>query len=283
MLNIRKAVAGLGRKRKKPAADESTQKSQSAPEGGADDDHLPRTNALRFLRVEDVMVTRSDIMAVEIGTPIDDVMRIFRACKHSRLPVYRDNLDEPIGFLHIKDLVLDPTWLRKNSQTPITEQFVRKALVVPPSKRANVLLQEMQTERIHMALIIDEFGGVDGLVTIEDLVEEIVGEIEDEHDARSHVGWTKNDDGDYICAARLRLDTLEKECGVKLRTRKGNGHADTLGGFMVELHGQVPQSGYMIKHPDGHVFKILAADPRRIHKIQMTLSNHPGKDVKAST
>ena len=240
-----------------------------------------RASALGRVRVEDVMVPRSDIRAIELGTHLDEVMKAFRACKHSRLPVYHETLDSPRGFLHLKDLVLDPDWPLRNPRAPLTEHHARRALLVPPSMPADTLLREMQAERIHMALVIDEFGGVDGLVTIEDLVEEIVGEIEDEHDPRAKQGWMRVGVNLYNCDARTEIETLEEACGTRLRPSDWNDDADTLGGLVVALSGRVPQRGEVVTHPEGHEFEILEADPRRIGRIKLSVRQpeHEGAET----
>ncbi len=230
-----------------------------------------RATALASSRVRDVMVPRADIVAVDAGASRDEVMSAFRSCMHSRLPVFRESLDDPVGFLHLKDLFLDPDWPGANGDAPINEAQIRGALFVPPSMSADTLLREMQARRVHMALVIDEFGGVDGLVTIEDLVEQIVGEIEDEHDPEATRYWWKEFARVYRCRARTPVDDFEAHCGLRLRLEDEEDEVDTLGGLVVRLAGRVPLRGEVIPHPGGHEFVVLEADPRRIRMLRVTL------------
>lgn len=241
----------------------------TAEDGNGADVRALRLRTLGKLRVDDVMVPRADIVAVEESTSRQEVMTIFRTCKHSRLPVFRETLDRPLGFLHIKDLALDPNNGNGNS-TPL-EAFRHQPLLVPPSMSADRLLRDMQLQRIHMALVIDEFGGVDGLVTIEDLVEELVGEIEDEHDPTTVRSWTREGDNVFLCEARAPLDEFEEACGVSLTPGDFEAEPDTMGGLVFMLTGQVSTRGELITHPDGHEFEILEADPRRIHRMRITI------------
>ena len=227
--------------------------------------------ALAALRVRDVMVPRADIAAVDVDTTRAEVMEAFRSCKHSRLPVYRETLDDPVGFLHLKDLFLDPAWPRADGAGPVDAADIRRALFVPPSMSAETLLREMQARRVHIALVIDEFGGVDGLVTIEDLVEQVVGEIEDEHDPEATRYWWKESARVYRCRARTPVDDFEAHCGVRLRLDHEEDEVDTLGGLVVMLTGRVPLRGEVIPHPQGHEFVVLEADPRRIRMLRVTL------------
>ncbi len=241
----------------------------SARTGNGADAHALHIRALGKLRVEDVMVPRVDIIAVEENASREDVMNAFREGKHSRLPVYRENLDHPLGFLHLKDLALEPS-NGDEAPTPL-QDYRRNALLVPPSMSADRLLRDMQLQRIHMALVIDEFGGVDGLVTIEDLVEELVGEIEDEHDPTAVLSWSRESDYVYLCEARTPLGEFEEACGAALIPPDAEDEPDTLGGLVFMLTGQVPTRGELIIHPDGHEFEILEADPRRIHRMRITI------------
>lgn len=247
----------------------------ASPEPAADLGTLERK------RVEHVMVPRSDIKAVDIDSSADEIMQAFRACKHSRLPVYRETLDSPIGFLHLKDLALNPGWQEPNGPVPPARQHLRDPLLVPDSMSAAVLLREMQAKRIHIALVIDEFGGVDGLVTIEDLVEELVGEIEDEHDPQATQGWEQTAPGVFRCSARARIDDLEQATGTRLRPADQEEKADTIGGLVVVLTGRVPQRGEVIAHPDGHEFEILGADPHRIRSLKLSV-RQPDPDADAA-
>ncbi len=242
-----------------------------------------RATALASRRVRDVMVPRADIVAVEAEANRAEVIAAFRGCKHSRLPVYRETLDDPVGFLHLKDLFLDPDWPDKCGDAPIDKAQVRGALFVPPSMSAETLLREMQARRVHMALVIDEFGGVDGLVTIEDLVEQVVGEIEDEHDPEATRYWWKESARVYRCRARTPVDDFEEHCGVRLRLEDEEDEVDTLGGLVVMLSGRVPLRGEVIPHPGGHEFVVLEADPRRIRMLRVSLRAQDSRDGVDST
>ena len=230
-----------------------------------------RASALGSLRVEEVMVPRTDIVAVDSSATHEKVMRAFRDCKHSRLPVYRESLDDPLGFLHLKDLALDPDWMNASADSLLNPRHVRNALFVPPSMGADELFRDMQARRIHMALVIDEFGGVDGLVTIEDLVEEIVGDIEDEHDPTSTRSWWREDKNVYRSRSRTLIGEFEEACGVQLIPENGEDIPETLGGLVFMLTGRVPARGEVVAHPDGHEFEILEADPRRIRLLRVKL------------
>ena len=228
-------------------------------------------NLLGFneLRTEDVMVPRSDIVAVEESVALDDLVKAFREANHSRLPVYRETLDDPRGMVHIKDVV---GWI---AETPGAGQrgnfnlarIRREILYVPPSMPAIDLLLKMQASRVHMALVIDEYGGTDGLVTIEDLVEEIVGEIEDEHDEAERPDLVRRPDGLIDATARAEIGDLEDMLGLSLVSEEREDELDTLGGLVFDMLGRVPQRGEVVVHPAGVEFEIADADPRRIKRL----------------
>jgi len=229
-------------------------------------------NAARFdtLRVEDVMVPRVDIVAVEIETRLDELAARFVEGAHSRLPVYRETLDEPVGVVHIKDVIgplamalTDPDQGKKL----ILAEITRPVLYAPPSMRAADLLLRMQTRRAHMALVVDEFGGTDGLVTLEDLVEEIVGEIEDEHDQTEAPPIRARGVNTWDADARALIEDFEELTGRKLNLPEAVEDVDTLGGLVFALAGRVPERGEIIVHPDGVEFEVLDADPRRIKRL----------------
>jgi magnesium and cobalt transporter len=228
---------------------------------------------LREQRVIDVMIPRADIVAVAQDAPLADVIAAFEHGSLSRLPVYRDTLDDPIGFVHLKDIAL--TYGvgsgRAAKEFSLTEH-IRKALFVPPSMNIAALLQRMQAARVHMALVIDEFGGVDGLVTIEDLVEQIVGDIEDEHDSAELDQWSEEAPGIYAINARADLREFEEAEGVHLLLEDWEEDIDTFGGLVFMLTGRVPARGEVIAHPDGYEFEITDADPRRVKRLRMTLN-----------
>ena len=226
---------------------------------------------LRELRVIDVMVPRADIDGVDIEIPLDEVIGVFRRTHHTRLPTYRDTLDDPLGFIHLKDLALRFGFNGNGHHDIDLRPLVRPMLYVPPSMPIDALLQKMQGGRIHMALVIDEYGGVDGLVTIEDVLEQIVGDIEDEHDVADSFSFRREKEGVWICAARLEIPEFEKEAGVDLLSDELDEDVDTLGGLVFMLADRVPERGEVILHPDGHEFEVLDADPRRIKRLRVRL------------
>jgi CBS domain containing-hemolysin-like protein len=236
-------------------------------------------NLLKFggLKVSDVMVPRADIVAVEEMTPLDGLVAIFRDAQHSRLPVYRESLDDPIGLVHIKDVLPlveekgggGPPW----RDVPIPK-IKRDLLFVPPSMPVVDLLLKMQTARTHLALVIDEYGGTDGLVSIEDLIEEIVGEIADEHDVdEPHV--RRAEGGVYVADARVGLEEFTRETGITLTSEDNPEDVDTLGGLVVSVAGRVPLRGEIIALPSGYEFEVLDADPRRVRRVRIRPPIHP--------
>lgn len=227
--------------------------------------HMLR-NLLGFkdVRVEDVMVPRADITAVDEKTSLEGLGGLFTESGHSRLPVYKQSLDHPIGMVHIKDLVV--MLAGKAPKVPL-KALIRDILFAPPSMPALDLLLRMQASRSHMALVVDEYGGTDGLVTIEDLIEEIVGEIEDEYDDQDGPQIITRS-GDILEAqARLPIDQLEEKLGITLVDEDED--IDTLGGLVFTLAGRVPQRGEMIIHKNGIEFEVRDADPRRIKTLRI--------------
>ncbi len=245
-------------------------------------ERLMLLNILSFneLRVDDVMVPRADIIAVEESEPLPEVVKIFCKAAHSRLPVYRDTLDDPVGMYHIKDVIqlLEPGLAPADGNTELAARR-RPVLFVPPSMPAIDLLIKMQTSRIHLALVIDEYGGTDGLVSIEDLVEEIVGDLEDSPADQDAPGLLRHADGSFDADARLELEELQKELGVALLPEERAEDLDTLGGLVVGIVGRVPQRGEIITHPSGLEFEVLDADPRRIKRLK--IHNLPPKSDAA--
>ena len=236
-------------------------------------------NLLRFgeLKVHDVMVPRAEIVAVDETIGLADLLMLFREAQHSRLPMFRETLDDPTGLIHVKDVLglLEAEaggayCLSPNAR--ITE-LRRPILFAPPSMRALDLLLKMQASHTHLALVIDEYGGTDGLVSIEDIIEEIVGDIADEHDEIA--GGVKLDGDGYIADARMDLDDFKTENGHDFLVEDGEDEVerdiDSLGGLVVSLLGRVPQRGEIVNHPDGSEFQVLEADPRRVRKLRVTL------------
>jgi magnesium and cobalt transporter len=217
------------------------------------------------LNAGDVMVPRVDIVALDVDQPFSDVVRCMVEQGHSRVPVYRETLDDVIGFVHVKD-VLAPVADRRPARL---ERLLRKVLYVAPSLPILDLLVQMRQARTHIAMVIDEFGGIDGLVTIEDLIEEIVGDIEDEHDIPETPTLIERPDGSIIADARLPIDALEEQHGIELRPAGEEETVDTLGGLVFTLAGRVPKRGEVIVHPDGIEFEVLDADPRRVKRLRV--------------
>jgi CBS domain containing-hemolysin-like protein len=213
----------------------------------------------------DVMVPRVDIIALDVETPFPGVVKCMVEQGHSRVPVYRETLDDVIGFIHVKD-VLGPAAERTQTKLP---PILRKVLFVAPSLPILDLLVQMRQARTHIAMVVDEFGGIDGLVTIEDLIEEIVGEIEDEHDVTDGPSLTERADGTLIADARTPIEMLEERQGTRLRPVGEQEEVDTLGGLVSSLAGRVPKRGEVIAHPSGIEFEVLDADPRRIKRLRV--------------
>jgi magnesium and cobalt transporter len=219
---------------------------------------------LRERSAYDVMVPRADIVGVDADTKLDELIELFTKCGHSRLPVYRGRLDDVIGMVHIKD-VLAASRLDKPFQL---NRIVRRVLFVSPSMRVMDMLLEMRLKRTHMALVVDEYGGIDGLVTIEDLVEQIVGEIEDEHDRAVEPDMVVRPDGVIEADARTSIEEFEGVVGQVL-TEEEREDVDTLGGLVFFIAGRVPSRGELIAHPSGLEFEVVDADPRRIKWLRV--------------
>lgn len=235
--------------------------------------HAPQTPGignLRALRVEDVAIPRAEMVSAPVDIDLDALLALFRESGLSRLPVFKGTLDSPVGMIHLKDLAL-----RHGFNGPVEgfdlADLVRPVLYAPPSMPVGVLLQKMQTERIHMCLVIDEYGGVDGLVTLEDLIETVIGEIADEHDSEEETLFTQEGPGIYLAQARTPLDEFEAETGLELTGLADEDEVDTLGGLVFSLSGRVPVRGEVIKAPDGTEFEVVDADPRRIKRLRVCL------------
>ncbi|CAK0742511.1 Hemolysin C [uncultured Gammaproteobacteria bacterium] len=219
---------------------------------------------LRDRAVVDAMVPRADIIALDIETPMVELIGRMAETSHSRLPVYHDTLDEVIGVVHIKDVMM---CVSRNEPRELKD-LIRPVQIVAPSMPVLDLLIQMRQSRQHMALVVDEFGGIDGLVTIEDLVEEIVGEIKDERvDSAAPVLFARPD-GTLIADARLPIEDFELRVGPILADDERD-QIDTLGGLVVSLAGRVPGRGELLQHSTGMEFEILDADPRRIKRLRV--------------
>jgi CBS domain containing-hemolysin-like protein len=236
-------------------------------EGGGAEERTLLRNVLSVtdLHVDDVMVPNADIVALDADSTLDQVIAKFIEAGHSRLPVYRETLDDVIGMIHVKDLL--PYW---NGKQPFTlDPVLRKVLFVPPSVPVLDLLLQMRGTGLHMALVVDEYGGVDGLVTIEDLVEQIVGEIRDEHDEDEGPFLIDKADGSVEALGRCPVDELVKRVGRSLLDPEQEEQIDTLGGLVFSLVGRVPRRGELIPHPSGLQFEVLDADARRVKRIRI--------------
>jgi CBS domain containing-hemolysin-like protein len=238
---------------------------------------VSQARAFHDLRVEDVMKPRADIVAIEKACSFAGVVARFVEAEHSRMPVYKETLDEPVGVVHVKDvfkLLARKTRRPKPEDQVLQGRFhlVRPVLYVPASMRAAELLSLMQARQTHMALVIDEFGGTDGLVTLEDLIEKLVGEIADEHDEESDQGFAPivADDQGWIVDGRSPLAELEQTLdGADLAPEEVDEEIDTVAGMVTTLAGRVPQRGERIEHPGGFVIDVLSADPRRVKRVRI--------------
>ena len=228
-------------------------------------------NLLR-LSVQDVSIPKAEIVAVNDTISKEDLFDTFKNTALTRLPVYEGTLDSPLGFIHFKDFILKSSSNGDDSAF-IVKKILRTLLFVPPSMSVGVLLAKMQAERTHMALVIDEYGGVDGLVTIEDLIEQVVGDIEDEHDETNQKDWLLEKPGQYLATAKTSLREFNEETGLDL-TNEASIDAeeiDTFGGLVFILAGRVPVRGEIVPHPHGMEFEIVEADARRVKKLRLRL------------
>lgn len=270
---------------------------------------------LRFgaTRVEDIMVPRADVIAVDETELLRDLVVTFRDGGISRVPLYRETLDNPDGMIHIKDLFgwllqqgghIEADKSKKTNGSGKTNEKLSKldlsavdlmrpiaglklrrpVLYVPISMPAMNLLIRMQSTRNHMAVVVDEYGGTDGLVTIEDLVEQIVGDIEDEHDEVEEVLITSGKGNELVASARTPVEDLEQHLGAKILTEEEDEEIDTLGGLVFTLVGRVPARGEIVRHGSGLEFEVLDADPRRVKKLKIHQTKFKSdKSVKAAS
>jgi CBS domain containing-hemolysin-like protein len=246
---------------------------------------------LRECRVESVMVQRADIVAVQQDISIGDLVMVFAGAGHSRLVVYNDTLDDPAGMVHIRDLLafmaaraaIDPAADRPGglpaadldlakidlSMPLAATKIVREILYAPPSMPALDLLAKMQATRIHLALVIDEYGGSDGLVSIEDLVELIVGDIADEHDEAEKAAVTRQSDGSFLAIGRASLEDVRAVIGEEFDVGEAEQEVDTLGGYLVMRAGHVPVRGELVPGPANFEAEVMDADPRRVKRVKI--------------
>ena len=250
--------------------------------------------SLHERRIVDVMIHRADIIAVKRDIPLGELMDRFESAGHSRLVVYNETLDDPEGMVHIRDLLTFMTARARVRETskprrkkpfpagldlravdlaaPLFESnIIRKLLYVPPSMRAIDLLAQMQASRIHLALVVDEYGGTDGLVSIEDIVEQIVGEIDDEHDSDEPPSIVRQADNSFIADARASLDDVRSVIGEQFVTGQAGDEVQTLGGFLVSYVGRLPVRGEVISGPGNFEIEVLDADPRRVKRLRIAL------------
>lgn len=243
-------------------------------------------------RIADVMVHRADIVAVKRDIPLGELMSLFESASHSRLVVYNDTLDDPEGMVHIRDLlaymtaqarVPDAAKAKRKKPVPAgldlrsvdlaiplaDADIIRKLLYVPPSMRAIDLLAQMQASRIHLALVVDEYGGTDGLVSIEDIVEQIVGEIDDEHDSDEPPAIVRQGDNSFIADARASLDDVRSVIGEEFVIGEAGEGVETLGGYLVNHVGRLPVRGELISGPGNFEVEVLDADPRRVKRLRI--------------
>ncbi|MDC6452717.1 hemolysin family protein [Alphaproteobacteria bacterium] len=226
---------------------------------------LKNLAGLRGITASDVMVPRVNIVSVAMSDNFKDIVKQLIKTNHSRVPVRNDSLDDIVGILHIKD-VLANLFLKEK---PNIKSLLKKPFFVSPSISLLDLLYEMRVKRRHLALVVDEYGGIDGLVTIEDLVEELVGEIEDEHESSSEIRLDKIEDGSIIVEARIVIDLFEDLIN-SIRKEDLNDEIETLGGFIISIAGRVPVKGEVIRYsPSGLKFEILEADPRKIILVKI--------------
>ena len=268
---------------------------QGIAEGFSIDERNMLTSILRLrdVRVQDVMVPRADIIAITEDITLAELLKIFNESGHSRMPVYGDTMDDPKGMVHIRDVVSYITKTssltkaeasKRKSKLPANLDFkkvslakpisslklLREVMFVPPSMGARELMARMQADRMQIALVIDEYGGTDGLVTLEDIVEEIVGEIEDEHDDEDILIKDKGD-GTFICDAKADLDDIRQLLGDEFAFGEHEDDIDTIGGLIFDITGRVPVRGEVISN-NGFEFRIMEADPRRIKRVELIKS-----------
>lgn len=241
-----------------------------------DDENISKQERLMLLNIlkidqirsMDIMIPRADIGAVEVNDSFEKVLEVFIKESHSRVPVYEKNLDNIIGMIHIKDLVKYQS--NENFEQGFLRKIIRDVVEIPPSMPVLDLLMKMQLTRLHMGIVIDEYGGTDGLVTIEDVIEEITGEIEDEHDEQNMPTLIKTSPNSFKASARAKIEDFQNLSKINLLNVHDNEDVDTLGGLVIATAGRVPQRGEIIKHESGLIFEIIDADPRKIKLLKIT-------------
>lgn len=251
----------------------------------ATSDLITHAREFQTLTVADVMTPRVDIISVDLSSTLADVVSLCVESEHSRLPIYRETLDDPVGVLHIKDvlklLAPEPGRAAPNWAEPVLHRLRREVLYVPSSMTAAELLLRMKAQRTHMALVIDEFGGTDGLVTMEDLIEAVVGDIDDEYDEASEEDIRNLPGGQIEADGRVELSTLEDRLGLDLVPADSEEEIDTLAGLVTMLAGRVPQRGEVIPYPQaGYDIEVVDADARRIKKLRLHKRTAAAEDLQ---
>lgn len=250
----------------KTELEEIIQEHEDAGDTSAQENEILR-NVLQFdeVKVSEVMTPRLDINAVPLDIELEELKQYVADAEHTRLPIYKENLDEVVGFLHIKDLI--NFWV-KNGGFDLNS-MVRELIYVPPTMKITDLLERMRAKRTHMAVVVDEYGGTDGLVTIEDLVEELVGEIEDEHDDEEVLTLRKINGNLYEVSARFEISKLEQELDLEIYEEGEDEDFDTIGGLIFTKMGKVPEEGEALSHKSGLIFEVVAADNRKIERVRI--------------
>jgi len=261
-------VLGIGRFVKKAEEDNLLEGNFVGKENTQE--MLVNLRNLQTLRLDDISVPRADIIALSDEASFEDVIEVFRTSTSTRVPVYSDTLDNPLGLIHLKDFALSHGFGSSNVFN--MKSVLRPLIYVPPSMTLGTLLQRMQAEHIHMALVIDEYGGVEGLVTIEDLLEQIVGDIIDEHDVEEDQLWLEERVGVYLVYARLELEDFLEQTGVDLRNPETDEEYDTIGGLVSSLTNRIPVRGEVIKDKMNNEYSVVDADPRSIKRVRVFLA-----------
>ena len=302
-------VLGLFRHRNGTSLREEIADALAETEGGAESfspgERAMLNNILRLreVRVEDVMVPRADIEAVEIGTKLGDLLGVFESSGHSRMPVYAETLDDPRGMVHIRDVLAHINRVararkgRVSRKAPVAAQLdltrvdlsrtigelelIRPVLFVPPSMLASDLMGRMQATRTQMALVIDEYGGTDGLVSLEDIVEMVVGDIEDEHDEDEPM-ITRIGDGVFVVDGKAEIDDVARMIGEDFAAGEHGESVDTIGGMIFNTLGRVPTRGEVVQAIPGFEFHVLDADPRRVKRVRIVQSQKAGRRRSAT-
>jgi magnesium and cobalt transporter len=241
-------------------------KEATDDDASADNQKILISNVLKThdLKAQDIMVPRADIVGIKADAASEEFREIFTKCPYSRLPVYKETLDDVIGTVHIKD-VLSYLW---DGKSFVVADLVREAIIVPPSLPVIELFLMMRAEKKHMVFIVDEFGGIDGLVTMNDVIEAFVGDIEDEFDQEEQPKIIEKQDGSLVVDARLEIEEFEERYGAFLSADERE-NIDTLAGLAFSLAGRIPKKGESFRHPSGMTFDVVEADPRRVLRLRV--------------